>query len=152
MSKGKSFIRVDYLSTSLLSCARIANSCPSYTKRSTFGTKQNNASCFPSFPGATSLPVQAHHPSSFLNIAITTKHMELHWYQALVLNLQECYHLEKACDVHKLGHVCFGWLQAPLLPAVLRNQVKESMHYVGVKTNSALHLSKRSKPRTMLKP
>lgn len=65
----KSFIRVDYSSTSLLSCARIVNSCPSYAKRSTLRTKQ----CFlffkfswshlPSCPGSSPfiLPEHSHH-------------------------------------------------------------------------------------------
>lgn len=66
----KSFIRVHYSSTSLLSCtARIVNSCPSYTKQSAFKTKQ----CFsffkfswshlPSCPGTSSfiVPEHSHH-------------------------------------------------------------------------------------------
>lgn len=69
MSKGKSFIRVDYSFTSLISCARIVNSCPSYTNQSTFRTKQ----CFlffkfswshlPSCPGSSLfiIPEHSHH-------------------------------------------------------------------------------------------
>lgn len=66
--------------------------------------------------------------------------MELQQYWAVVLNLQESYHLEKAtgCDVDKLEHVCLGKQQASLLPAVLGKQMKESMNYPGVMFSNQL--------------
>lgn len=74
-SWAKSFIRVHYSSTSLLSCtARIVNSCPSYTKQPAFKTKQYllffkfSWSHLPSHPGTWSFIIPEHH-----------HHHQAHW-------------------------------------------------------------------------
>jgi len=128
MSKGKSFIRVHYSSTSLLSCtARIVNSCPSYTKQSAFKTKQYLSFFKFSWSHIPSTS-QAHHLSSFLNIAITTRHMELQWYSALVLNLQESYHLEKATGLWcwQIG-TCVLWKTTSITPACSPQKASEGI-------------------------
>lgn len=124
----KSFIRVDYSSTSLLSCARIVNSCPSYTKGSTFRTKQ----CFlffkfswshlPSCPGSSPfiIPEHSHHHQTHGTASI----------QALVLNLQECYNLEKSTGLwcSQTG-ACMLWKTASITPACSPQKPSEGINW-----------------------
>lgn len=61
---------------------------------------------------------------------------------SLVWNFKDSYHLEKASGLWcwQIG-ACFGRLQASLLPADLRKQVKKSMNYPGVMFSNQLSSS-----------